>query len=132
MRKGCCKHYQGTIDILCGKGVNTRDLVGGPNFGWVTRLPCRIGNKTDVVCGKYEEPTAEEVAEHEKAIKEATDRFTKALPVISKIKDENNGKDAKGVVKYPVCEGCLHWSHAAYNGHVWGACETEDCLRWME
>ena len=41
-------------------------------------------------------------------------------------------KDRTGVVECPICKGQLHLSQSAYNGHVWGKCETADCIAWME
>lgn len=37
-----------------------------------------------------------------------------------------------GQVKCPRCHGILHYSIASSNGHVWGSCETEDCLHWIQ
>ena len=28
-------------DMICGRGINIRELVGGPSFGWGLRVPCR-------------------------------------------------------------------------------------------
>lgn len=42
------------------------------------------------------------------------------------------GKSWAGVDECPVCKGKLYMSHAAYNGHVHGQCETKGCLSWME
>ncbi|MBK3400824.1 hypothetical protein [Methylobacterium ajmalii] len=36
----------------------------------------------------------------------------------------------EGETPCPECAGRLRWSRAE-NGHVWGACEAADCLRWM-
>ena len=36
------------------------------------------------------------------------------------------------VIECPICKGKLHLSQAAYNGHVWGKCETDGCANWME
>ncbi|KMO39290.1 hypothetical protein VQ02_10130, partial [Methylobacterium variabile] len=36
----------------------------------------------------------------------------------------------EGEIPCPDCAGRLRWSRAE-NGHVWGACETANCLRWM-
>jgi hypothetical protein len=41
-------------------------------------------------------------------------------------------KSWQGIEECPVCKGRLRLSHAAYNGHVHGRCETEGCLAWME
>jgi len=54
------------------------------------------------------------------------------LDVMEKVKKEHEGESWQGVVECPVCKGKLHVSHAEYNGHVHGKCETEGCLAWME
>lgn len=36
------------------------------------------------------------------------------------------------LVECPVCNGRLHLSQSAYNGHVHGKCETQGCVSWME
>jgi hypothetical protein len=54
------------------------------------------------------------------------------FPLISEVKRNHKGKNWQGVVTCPVCKGRLRLSHAAYNGHVWGQCETEGCVSWME
>lgn len=36
-----------------------------------------------------------------------------------------------GTITCPICGGDLRYSVAASNGHVWGACSTSDCVRWM-
>ena len=40
--------------------------------------------------------------------------------------------DRREVVECPICKGKLLLSQSAYNGHVWGKCETAGCLTWME
>jgi len=40
-------------------------------------------------------------------------------------------ESAKGTIECPKCKGVLHYTISGYNGHVWGKCEKEDCLRWM-
>ena len=37
MKKGTCKHFTGTMQKTCEKGVNYREHVGGPDLGWATR-----------------------------------------------------------------------------------------------
>lgn len=64
--------------------------------------------------------------------KEIFKKFSLASHLIQKVKKEHRGTDWKGIVVCPVCGGQLHMSHDAYNGHVWGHCETKDCLSWME
>lgn len=132
-----CSHYRGTVEKTCKAGVDLRELVGGPDLGWATRLPCydfaeKKPNGPVVKCERFAEPTSEELAAEEAAIEAACDRMEKAATVVQKIKADNRGKNAGGVVECPVCGGKLHWSHAACNGHVWGKCETDGCLAWME
>ena len=33
----------------------------------------------------------------------------------------------------PVCgDATLYFCRASYNGYVWGACDTDGCVSWME
>lgn len=132
MRKGTCKHFRGIYEDTCEAGIVTRTLVGGPDLGWGIRTPCHRHHTTDVTCDLFEESTDEELAEYEAEFQRSIERMQLTLPVIQKIKKENEGQNASGVVECPICRGALHWSHAACNGHVWGRCETEGCLSWME
>lgn len=83
-------------------------------------------------CEKYEEPTAEDIAADDAAMEAAIARMKRTLPLCARIKAEHKGESWKGVETCPECGGKLHLSHAAMNGHVWGKCETENCLAWME
>lgn len=145
MEIGTCKHLTSTWhDTHCKAGVCYRDVTNKPDEpGSAYRIPCRRivdahGRKVrdelgpPGTCDKYEDPTPEEVAEYEAAIEALIARSEKSIPVMLKVKKEHEGKDWKGVEPCPVCGGNLHLSHAAYNGHVWGKCETKDCLAWME
>ena len=42
------------------------------------------------------------------------------------------GKDITGVIKCPRCGSRLAYHVSSYNGHTMGACETKDCINWME
>lgn len=65
MRKGCCKHYIGYHKGRCKLGIDYRELVGGPDFGWAVRLPClkTALSKPGPECGRREEPTDAEIVE---------------------------------------------------------------------
>lgn len=54
------------------------------------------------------------------------------MPIMIGMKKRHKGQRAKEVIECPKCKGRLHLSIAATNGHVWGKCETEGCLAWME
>ncbi len=83
-------------------------------------------------CDKFTEPTDEEIALHQTQIEDGLKRFKLTLPLIARIKKEHKGTNWKGVEFCPACNGKLHMTHASLNGHVWGNCETEGCLSWME
>lgn len=126
MRAGTCKHFNGIQNNTCHAGVRYKQFALGV-------FPCiKKFNKENVTCDKYAEPSAEEVAAHDAMIKAEMEKFMAAGPLIKEVKREHKGTNWKGVKECPVCKGKLHMSHAAYNGHVWGRCETEGCLAWME
>lgn len=38
-----------------------------------------------------------------------------------------------GEISCPICStGKLRFSVAKSNGHIWAACSTKSCVRWME
>ena len=37
-----------------------------------------------------------------------------------------------GTIACPTCSGRLNWTRDPSNGHVWGRCETDGCLCWMQ
>jgi hypothetical protein len=52
---------------------------------------------------------------------------------VAKSNGHVKGKGGDGTLPCPICKtGTLHYSVAAYNGHLWGTCTTKDCVRWME
>lgn len=42
------------------------------------------------------------------------------------------GNSGRGEINCPTCGGKVKYSVAAINGHMWGACSTPDCARWVE
>jgi len=146
MRHGTCKHFNGNMNECCDAGVKYSDVTPGPPEAagsWIRR-PCMsvAGNphRGKVIantgpqgtCEKREEPTDAEIREHEEYIEKRTQMIMKTLPLIGKIKKEHKGENWKGTEECPVCGGVLYLTHAACNGHVWGKCETNDCVGWME
>lgn len=122
---GKCKHFTGIQNDICKAGIRYDD---------VKPVPCLVKyrRKDSPMCARYEEPTDEEVAEDEAYIQARMEMHSKAGSIIVEIKRQHKGHNWRGVLDCPVCGGRLHVSHAAYNGHVHGRCETEDCLSWME
>ena len=145
MQKGLCKHYNGSFhNKNCCAGVCYDDVTPDPKkSGCALRQPCRqipLFTTPEQLaefekrgsCDKYEEPTQAELDGYEASIQSTMRNFTASLPLIGRMKQEHKGQDWQGVVECPVCKGRLHMTHAAFNGHVHGKCETENCLAWME
>jgi hypothetical protein len=140
-----CRHYQGHRDTLCGAGVNLRGLVGGPDLGWVIRLPCtavlREANAARselpcVYCERFDPLTEAETAaaeeETQALIKDSLQRMRLLDPIFATLKQTYRGQDARGILVCPCCQGALHWQHSRHNGHVWVRCATPDCVAIME
>lgn len=124
-----CRHFTGALhNEKCKAGVHYRSMVGGPDFGWMARLPCLPDSplrKDMVTCAAFDPfSPAEEMAD----ALETKARFEKVTEAIRRIKETGN---SQGYVVCPKCSNQLHFSIAKFNGHVWGKCETEGCLAWM-
>ncbi len=145
MQKGLCKHHRSSWhNKTCLAGVCYRDVTPNPDEpGCALRQPCRqvpVFNTPDQLahferrgtCDKYEEPTQAELDAYELKIQAAIQRMEASLPLIDRVKKEHRGQDWQGVEECPICKGKLFMTHAKYNGHVHGKCETEGCLSWME
>lgn len=147
-----CRHFTSGVDVLhdktCSKGVCYLSVTAKPGEpGSAYRLPChtpteerglQILQETGPAgtCEHFDALSQEELdqqdADFEKAIEESMRRMALAAPLIAAMKKQYKGKSVKGVKTCPVCQGKLHLSHSGYNGHVWGKCETDGCLSWME
>ena len=123
-----CQHFNGTQNGACKLGIRY------DSFPKRQRIPCLVFDGLDSpdICAKREWPTEEMIQQRLDEIESSTTRFAKVTPLIAKIKREHKGESWQGIEACPVCNGKLHLSHAAYNGHVHGRCETNDCLAWME
>ena len=116
--------------IICQAGIDVRALVGGPDFGWLKRCPCS-GRYTDAVpCAQYQAPSAEEVAAELRALQVHFVHMDNAYVLIRRQHQQDH--QPAGTVECPACQQTLHYTVAACNGHIWGHCETDECLAWME
>lgn len=61
-----------------------------------------------------------------------TKKVFAVLAGIAAWRKQHKGKSHAEVVECPACKGRLHLRIAAVNGHVWGRCETADCVSWVE
>jgi len=133
-----CQYFTGIQNKLCKAGVEIRTLVGGPDFGWATRLPCMLshGERCEVTCDKRHFPTREEAEQQEtewKARLERTGRAIRGAHAHAKAAGLGKGSGGKGNLPCPTeCGGTLYYSVASVNGHMHAKCSTRDCVSWME
>lgn len=133
--KGTCVHFNGTVGgqrPCCAAGVNYRALVGGPELGWLRRLPCHDHNQSTVVCSLRRLPTAEEVVQEEKELADMVARAEVFFPLMDRLKREHRGRSAAGSLACPACGAALHYRVSGHNGHVWLRCEGKDCVAIVE
>jgi hypothetical protein len=127
-----CKHRCSMMEKCCRAGVNFQQL-GDGQLGLGRSMPCYyVAGTIPIHCDKFELKTVEEIKNEDQEMSLALARFMLVGPLIRRIKETHKGKSWSGVEECPVCKGKLHMSHAAYNGHCHGSCETENCLSWME
>lgn len=126
-----CKNYNGCYhNKSCTAGVFYREMVGGPDFGWMARMPCTpdspLKKEPMAKCEKYETKTPAELIAEELEQKAFSDAVVMAISAI-----REDGKNT-GTVSCPKCyAGQVHYSKAKLNGHIWGKCSTEGCISWM-
>ena len=134
---GWCIHYRGTVHGVesCEAGIHYKTAFRdrGVNF---QNQPCFLvkgESKPDAAhCEHLRRPTKEEIALHEQWFEKHMNMQRTVMTGIHPWREKHKGKSHAEVVECPSCKGRLHLSIAAYNGHVHGKCETEDCVSWME
>ena len=147
MRTGTCIHHNGDWrNKTCEAGVCYRDVTPKPDApGSAFRKPCnrlmfwdnpspeqKQAFAEKGTCDKYLEPTTDQIAEYEAGVEAAIRNLETSLPLIAQVKKEHKGTDWRGVKECPICKAVLHMTHAKYNGHTSGKCETKGCLSWIE
>lgn len=86
-----------------------------------------------IPCGRRIEPTDEQVQQDRIRSEAWMQKAIAAITVASAWRVRPKpAEDRRETVACPVCQGRLHLSQSACNGHVHGACETRGCVRWME
>lgn len=133
-----CKHFNGIQHKACRAKVeySAVEAEAPPLTG--RHLPCLPNYKTgkcEGVCAKREFPTEAEVSEREAVVLRSLDRTRAAIVAITeKIGPWKRGMGGcQGELPCPVCKtGTLGYSRASINGHLWGACSTANCVRWMQ
>jgi len=51
--------------------------------------------------------------------------------ILDAIKLISKETGTEGKIKCPKCGNDLHWTRTSSRNHVWGKCETENCISWM-
>lgn len=131
MRKDTCIHFNG-IQIKKCKADIYYLAIAGSSKNWTNKLPCFKDREFKIVCEERQWPTKEQIEKDELKWQKMWTKIEKVQPLVGEIKKEYKDKDWRGTRDCPVCAGTLHLTHASINGHVWGKCETEDCVSWME
>lgn len=126
MKAGSCRYFTGIQNARCNKGIaykSVRDESKRP-YGF----PCLATGGT---CEGFSAYTAEEEAADELAFRDRLSQTMTARQAI--IEHAGSGPRPVGAdIPCPVCEkGTLRYSIAS-NHHVHAACNTPDCVRWME
>lgn len=152
MNHGTCVHFNGVQNNQCKRGISYEEywpmapkpcvkLLHKSSRGGTYLRPGEApaetkpfpGSDKAEPCEFYEEPTAEQVRAYREKIEVATGRTFAAIKIANvwRVRPKP-GVDRQEVVECPVCEGRLHLSQSAHNGHVNGTCETAGCVSWME
>lgn len=128
-----CVNFTGIQHKVCRAGVTYEDVRGdGGTF------PCFADRCGSTQCEHVRFLTEEEA-------KSTAERFEEIVMVRLRhsavarqqiVAEHGRWKrgmpGVSGVTECPKCQGRLHYSRAAYNGHVHAKCETKGCLSWME
>lgn len=128
-KTGMCVHFTGVQNKVCKVGLEYDTVRGGG------LLPCLTMNgKRNDCCPQYTEPTAEQIAADVAETEAILARMRVVLAAVKPWRTwtKVNRVAKQEVIECPACKGRLHLSQAAYNGHVWGKCETKGCAQWME
>ncbi len=120
----------------CEAGIDYTVLNGGSEYRRMYQLPCFIkaGEKPGqrISCESFTAPTAEEIALHNQAAEDRQRLVATVKAGIAPWRQKHHGCSHFEVVECPACQGLLHLSIKAHNGHVQGRCETGGCVSWTE
>jgi hypothetical protein len=127
-RGATCRHFNGLQHDTCKAGIPYESVKAGPGC-WPCLPPFNDGQECSAVCASKTLPTPEELDERDREVGESLVRLMKARGAIV---DATGGqRRTSGEITCPNCGGKLRYTVAS-NGHIWGACSTEGCARWME
>jgi hypothetical protein len=120
----------------CEEGIDYTALNGGSEYLRMQKLPCFIkaGEKRGqrIHCEHFRAPTADEIALHKQTVEDRLQLVMTVKAGIVPWREKHQGSCHTEIVECPACQGLLHLSIKAHNGHVRGSCETSGCVSWME
>jgi len=132
-----CVNFNGLMNDKCRAGVEYDSVRAAPDqiaaVGARHGLPCFEDGCGS--CAQQRFPTEAERAQREKELLEFLGFMHTARVAIRKHAGYTGKKpshDMRGTVECPKCRARLGYSVSSYNGHIWGRCETPNCLMWME
>ncbi len=132
-----CVHFRTMAqNRTCEEGIDYTVLNGGSEYQRMHKLPCFIkaGEKPGqrIHCEHFKAPTAEEIALHNQWAEDRQRQVTAVKAGIISWRERHRGHSHSETVECPACQGLLHLSIKAHNGHVNGRCETNGCVNWAE
>jgi len=130
-----CNHFTGLMQKTCNKGHCYDDMDAENRLPMRRGLPClRESSQAEPCshCPDMEYPTEEQIAAELASMDERVDRMKLVLATLKPLRKEHKGTNWRGTITCPVCQGNMHVTHAAYNNHMSGVCESDDCLNWRE
>lgn len=129
-----CVNYQ-PREHLCAAGMDCqkipREAPEGEKVKWAPCIKGHLVADPLSLCPHWERKSLESAEAYADSVERSLNMLAKAMPVIS----EWRKKPPKGkteIIECPVCGGSLVLSQSSYNGHVHAACETENCVAFME
>lgn len=132
-----CQHYKRGKgpEMICSAGMNLNEIrkvpTGEKGIKWG---PCIGGHNLDRPtdhCPHWIRRTREMGEKRANDVADCMRRMEIVDPVISGWR-KKPPKGKAETIECPVCKGKLHLSQSSYNGHVRAACETKDCINFIE
>lgn len=138
---GWCVHYRTpdfeSINPTCEAGVLYASVwkLKGASIPFELR-PCFLDgleSRPDAVhCPRLRRPTAEEAARHKDRSNKRVQHMFTVLIATADWREAHQGQSAQETITCPVCQGNLHLSISALNGHMSATCETPECVDFRE
>ena len=132
-----CQHYgrgKGS-DMVCAAGMDLKTIkhvkTGDRQINWG---PCIEGHtlpEPKAHCPHWIRRTREQGEARADIVEKSEREMELVMPVVAEWR-KRPPFEKRETIKCPACGGKLHLSQSSYNGHVWGKCETADCVSWME